>query len=82
MRFVGRSRVTLYRWRKAGIVKVGTKRGKWYYDKDSLREARKEAKRRQQATELQNQNRRYLAGPGRGHKKLARNEDQLPLFCA
>lgn len=58
-RFVGRSPRTLERWRKAGIVKVGKRRGQWYYDKDSLRDAKKEAKRRMQEH-------RTVAGPGRG----------------
>lgn len=58
-RFVGRSPRTLERWRKAGIVKVGKRRGEWFYDKDSLRDAKKEARRRM----LEH---KAVPGPGRG----------------
>ncbi|MEU2002044.1 helix-turn-helix domain-containing protein [Rhodococcus sp. NPDC019627] len=58
-RFVGRSPDTLHRWRKAGLVKVGKRRGQWYFDKDSLRAAKKEARRRM----LEH---RVVPGPGRG----------------
>lgn len=58
-RYIGRSPRTLHRWRTTGIVKVGKAKGEWYWDKDSLKVARKEAKRRQWESEGK-------AGPGRG----------------
>lgn len=58
-RYVGRSSYTLHRWRKQGLVKVGKRRGEWYFDKDSLRAAKKEARRRMHEHKV-------VAGPGRG----------------
>lgn len=75
--YIGRSRTTLYRWRKAGIVRARKlPNGQWQYGQSTLKLALAEVNRRSVEGQIQMQNRRYIHGPGRGYKSLGRNPKQ------
>ncbi|MBY4212881.1 helix-turn-helix domain-containing protein [Rhodococcus fascians] len=86
--YIGRSRSTLYRWRKLGIVRARKLPNRqWQYAQSTLKLALADTLKRQAATQLQMQNRRFIHGPGRGHKrfgrmsaKMACDSGQLELF--
>jgi hypothetical protein len=66
-RFIGRSGRTIRNWRRMGLVECKKYRGNWAYEKDSLRWARDESRRRMMA---------LPPGPGR-HRGLDVNQDAL-----
>ncbi|WP_442972480.1 helix-turn-helix domain-containing protein [Rhodococcus sp. BH5] len=81
-RFIKRSPRTLRRWRTNKQVRAVNRGGKWFYDKDSLRQARKDAVVRQRESQLDMRNVRFceMAGPGRGVRKAVCPVGQLVLW--
>lgn len=81
-RFVGRSAWTLWSWRSRGMVKSGRRGSRIVYERDSLVAAKRLATFRHDQSKVTMRNVRYcdMAGPGRGHRKPAPNDDQLVLF--
>lgn len=83
--YIGRSARTLYTWRQRGLVRARKLPNRqWQYSQSTLKLALAEASKRQCETQVHMQNRRYIHGPGRGHKDFGRKavlrEGQLELF--
>lgn len=83
-KFIGRGKVTLWKWRKRGIVQARRLRdGSWQYGRGSLLLARKDSERRAQASQVHNRNRRVseIGSPGANYRgRPGVNPGQLELF--